>query len=81
MTTLAGYCKSYSTQVTPTDRQHGIAGYTVSIEQCPVTRKPTNLLFKVPDGRLVVAYDQAAANILYERQFENLANQKGRHEP
>jgi hypothetical protein len=58
------YSKEFSRNVNPADSANGVIGYTRDVETCPVTGKPTNCLYKSPSGRIVVAYDQTAADQL-----------------
>lgn len=51
-----------STYVTAEAKAQGIVGYSDRVVKCPTTGKPTNCYYRTPAGRLVVAYDQAAAD-------------------
>ena len=44
------------------DRLRGVKAYSAIVKECPITGKPTNLIFMSPSGKLVFAYDQEAAN-------------------
>lgn len=59
--------------INPADKATGVVGYTARVYRCPVTGKPTNLVFRNRDtGKLVVAIDQDAANIVTNPQWKPL---------
>lgn len=70
MKQLLGYSRQYTLRVSDSDAKAGVVGYSVAIGVCPITGRFTNLLWRVADGRLLQAYDQAAADELYLRQTE-----------
>lgn len=49
------------------DRKRGVVAYSLTVKECPVTGKLTNMIFRRdPDGRMVQAFNQAAADATYE---------------
>ena len=56
------YTGNISKFVGSADRQQGVVAYSAMVKVCPITGKLSNLIFRTPSGKLVIAYDQAAAD-------------------